>query len=264
MRPFQHVLRASIAAALLVSMAGIASAQSPAASAGTPTLAGTGWDLVSTGSGGTQTPVPEGVTATLQIDGVLAGGSTGCNQYLAPVTSMDPGLTFGEIATTLKACPEPQQSFEQQYLAALKTVTDYSISDQTLSLADAAGDAVLVFQAGAPATLEGSWVVTGYNNGNEGVETPPDGSGLTADFGANGSVSGNGGCNQFNGGYSHTDTTIAIGPLMSTMMSCGDAADTLEQQYLAALQNATVWSITNGTLELRDDGGALQVSFARP
>ncbi len=87
---------------------------------------------------------------------------------------------------------------------------------------------------------------------------------LTADFSPDGHVSGNGGCNNFNGGYSYTDTTIAIGPLMSTMMACGDATDSVEQQYTTALQAATVWAITDGALELRDAAGALQVTFARP
>ena len=73
-------------------------------------------------------------------------------------------------------------AFEQQYLTSLATVADYSIAGQTLSLLDASGTAVLVFEAGAPATIEGAWVVTGYNNGKQGVETPPDELGLTADF----------------------------------------------------------------------------------
>ena len=262
MHQIHRVARATLAATLLLSLAGVASAQSPAASPAAPALAGTEWNLVSTGTGGTQTPVPTGVTANLQIDGTLAGGSSGCNRYMAQVT-MDPGLVFGDVATTMMACPDPQGSFETAYLAALATVKDYAIADQTLSLLDASGGAVLVYQAAAPATVEGAWVVTGYNNGKQGVESPPDGVVLTADFAPDGSVSGNGGCNNFNGGYSYTDTTIAIGPLMSTMMACGDPKDTVEQQYLAALQNATSWSISNGALELRN-GDALQVSFARP
>ena len=263
MRRLHRVARATLAATLLLSLAGVASAQSPAASSAASTLAGTEWHLVSTGTGGTQTPVPDGVTVTLQIDGAKAAGTSGCNLYVAPITSMDPGLTFGDAAGTLMACPEPQMSFETAYLAALKTVTDYAITGQTLSLLDASGSAVLVYEAAAPATLEGAWVVTGYNNGKEGVESPPDGVVLTADFAPDGQVSGNGGCNTFSGGYSYTDTTIAIGPLMQSMMACGDPKDTVEQQYLAALQNATGWSIVNGALELRN-GEALQVSFARP
>jgi heat shock protein HslJ len=264
MRQIHRVARATLAATLLLSLAGGASAQSPAASPAAPTLANTSWELISTGTGGTQTPVPAGVTATLQIDGTLVGGNGGCNGYFGQVTSMDPGLTFGDLASTMMACPEPQMSFETAYLAALGTVTDYAIADQTLSLLDGSGNAVLVYQAAAPATVEGAWVVTGYNTGTDAVTTPPVGIELTADFSPDGHVSGNGGCNTFNGGYSYTATTIAIGPLMSTMMSCGDATDSVEQQYTAALQNATVWSITNGALELRDGAGALQVSFMRP
>ena len=240
-------------AALLVAIGGVASAQSPSPEdTATPTLANTSWILES-----------DGIAATLQIDGDLAGGFAGCNSYFASV-STDPGLTFGQIATTMKACPEPQMTFEQQYLTALGTVTDYSIEGQGLTLLDAAGAEVLVYEAGAPATLEGAWFVTGYNNGREGVETPPEDLLLTADFAPDGTVAGNGGCNTFGGGYSYTDTTIAIGPLRATMMFCEDATGSIEQQYLAALENAQVWSITNGVLELRDDSGALQVSFARP
>ncbi len=254
MRHIRQLASATVAAALMVAMAGVASAQSPSpADATSPTLADTSWVMTADGN-----------TATLQIDGDLAGGSAGCNQYIAPVVSMDPGLTFGQIATTMKACPEPQMAFEQQYLTSLATVADYSIAGQTLSLLDASGTAVLVFEAGAPATIEGAWIVTGYNNGKQGVETPADELGLTADFAPDGTISGNGGCNTFGGGYSYTETTIAIGPLHSTMMFCDDPAGSVEQQYLTALQAATVWSITNGTLELRDDDGSLQVSFARP
>jgi heat shock protein HslJ len=46
---------------------------------------------------------------------------------------------------------------------------------------------------------------------------------------------------------------------MSTMMACGDPADTAEQQLLAGLQNSTKWAVVSGILELRDADGALQV-----
>jgi heat shock protein HslJ len=268
MRQLHRIARVTLAATLLLSAAGVAAAQSPATSPGAPALTGTEWVLVSTGAGGTQTPVPTGVSVSLQIDeapgGALAGGSGGCNRYVAPVTITDSSLTFGPAASTMMACPDPQGSFEQQYFTALATVASYSIAGETLTLSDASGAAVLVFQAAPAATLDGAWVVTGYNNGKQGVETPPDGAGLTADFAPDGTVSGNGGCNTFSGGYSYTADTIRIGPLMSTMKACDDATNTLERRYLTALENARVWAIQGGSLELRDDSGALQVSFARP
>ena len=50
----------------------------------------------------------------------------------------------------------------------------------------------------------------------------------------------------------------------ATEMAC--ASDELaeqSQQYYAALAAATTWSVgVSGRLELRDDGGALQVSYA--
>ena len=107
----------------------------------------------------------------------------------------------------------------------------------------------------------GTWTVTGINNGAEAVVSVPAEPVLTVTFGADGSVVGFGGCNQFGGPYISGADTIGIGPLHATMMACGDPADTTEQQLMAALEASTVWSLRGDQLELRDDGGALQVSL---
>jgi heat shock protein HslJ len=44
------------------------------------------------------------------------------------------------------------------------------------------------------------------------------------------------------------------------MMACPDPAGSFESQFLAALQKSTKWSVSAGTLDLRDDGGAQQVA----
>jgi heat shock protein HslJ len=72
--------------------------------------------------------------------------------------------------------------------------------------------------------------------------------GITIEF-ANDQVSGNSGVNTYFGGYtSTTDGTLAFDPLASTMMAGDEAAMALEQEYLAALQTAFGYSITDGTL----------------
>jgi heat shock protein HslJ len=109
--------------------------------------------------------------------------------------------------------------------------------------------------------VEGPWLVTGYNNGMEAVVSPQEEGQMSAAFGPDGTVEGFGGCNHFSGGYSVDGKAIAVGPLMSTMMSCGEDVDTAEAQYLVALQAATTWEIVQGRLELRDDAGAMQVAF---
>lgn len=45
--------------------------------------------------------------------------------------------------------------------------------------------------------------------------------------------------------------TIAAGPLMSTMMSCGEEIDAHEWAIRTALENAATWSISGDTAELR-------------
>ena len=88
---------------------------------------------------------------------------------------------------------------------------------------------------GAPTDIEGSWDVTAFNNGSAIVSVAL-GSTITMVFDADGQVSGNGGCNQYSGGYSVDGNNISIGPLRSTMMACPDqAVGTQESQFLAAL-----------------------------
>jgi heat shock protein HslJ len=249
------VLSTLAAGLLIAGLAGGSAAQSPAPSG----LDGTNWLLGSITSGGTTTPVVSGTNAGIDFVGDAAGGSAGCNRFMASYTADASALTFGPIATTMMACDEATMAFETSYLAALATVASYTNDGTALTMMDASGAAVLAYSAAPVATVEGPWLVTGINNGNDGVESPIDGSNPTVAFSPEGTVEGFGGCNNFSGGYSTDGTAIAIGPLMSTMMSCGEALDTQEFQYLTALQAATVWSINSGALELRDDSGALQV-----
>jgi len=101
--------------------------------------------------------------------------------------------------------------------------------------------------------------VTGYNNGKQAVTSPAADSTLTVEFGTDGTVSGNGGVNTFNGPFESTEKTVKIGPLASTMMAGPQELMDQEAQYLAALQNATVWTLVQGRLEMRDEAGATQI-----
>jgi heat shock protein HslJ len=248
----QGVLAVMTTALLAVTLAPGAGAQSPAPNA----LSGTDWLLASVGT----SPVASGINADLLFADENAGGFGGCNRFVASYTTDGVStLVFGEIASTMMACDEATTTFEQSYVTALGTVASYAITDTGLDLSDAAGAVVLSYGATAPASVEGPWNVRSVNNGKDAVSTLPEGIGASVAFGPDGTVEGFGGCNSFSGGYSVDGDSIAIGPLMSTMMSCGEEADTVEQQLLTALQAATTWSVTSGILELRDDAGALQV-----
>ena len=204
--------------------------------------------------------IPAGANVTLLFSVLQAGGFSGCNQFSTRYATLDTGLTFGPIAGTRISCGQTLDTLETAYYTNLGLVTHYQVAGDVLTMTSATAETVLTYSRMAPATVDGPWNVTQVNNGNAGVEPVPTGVSANMTFNADGTVEGFGGCNSFSGGYSLGDNNkISIGPLMSSLKACGDPADTFEHQLLTALQGATKWSVTGGSLELRDDGGALQV-----
>ena len=83
----------------------------------------------------------------------------------------------------------------------------------------------------------------------------------TVDFEEGGSASGSGGCNGFTATWRTDGGSISFTELSITEMSCGPELDSLETQFVAALQAGSTYTVSGTALELRDDSGALQVSF---
>jgi heat shock protein HslJ/uncharacterized protein YraI len=109
-----------------------------------------------------------------------------------------------------------------------------------------------------------AWQVTGFNNGRDAVTSPLAGTTLTARFSGN-TISGQGGCNDFSGGYSVSGSNISIGALAGGMMMCSEPAGVMEQesQYQAALQSAATFQFDGNRLTLRRWDGATAVTFTR-
>ncbi len=121
-------------------------------------------------------------------------------------------------------------------------------------------------QAGGDADLAGtSWEVTGYDDGSQAVTSVLAGTTLTANFGEDGTLTGNSGCNDYSGPYKVTGNQIGIGPLSSTKKACSDPVGVMDQesQYLAALENAQVFIVEGNTLELRLVDGTVAAKFTR-
>ena len=96
------------------------------------------------------------------------------------------------------------------------------------------------------------------------MTSPLAGTTLTARFDGS-TISGQGGCNDFSGGYSVSGSNISIGALAGGMMMCGEPAGVMEQeaQYLAALQSAATFQFDGNRLTLRRGDGATAVVFSR-
>ena len=68
-----------------------------------------------------------------------------------------------------------------------------------------------------------------------------------------GKVTGQSGCNSYNGSYELDGQNLTIGPdLASTQMACGDAETAVETAYLARLPKVASYSIEGETLTLAD------------
>lgn len=236
----------------------------PSTTAAGATLEGTSWALTGYAADGEiVAPAPSAGAAMMSLTDGKVAGSTGCNTFNGSYTLDGESLSFGPLAITNMACEDALMTQEAAVIAGLEATTSYGIEGTSLELLDDAGEAVLTFQVMPPTSLtEGTWGATGINNGKGAVESLAAGSTVTAIFGSDGQISGNAGCNQYTGTYTTDGDTIEISQLASTKMACADeAVNTQEQNYLAALPKATTWSIVAGKLELRDDSGALQVSY---
>ncbi len=253
-----------MAGAFCAALAGGAASRSPGASgAGTGgSLEDTNWSLTGITAGGASTPIASAGAINLDFVAGEAGGSTGCNQYSAPYAVTGATVTFGPVIATRMACDESGAALETAYLAALSVSSGFEASGKTLTLTDAAGAPLLTFGAAPMPSVEGTWAVTRFDDGST-LATLSSDSALTLAFRSDGRTQGYGGCNQFSGPYGVSGNEIAIGPLLSTLQTCGEIVDVQEQAYLAALQQAITWSISSDSLELRDSEGALLVEADR-
>jgi heat shock protein HslJ len=229
-------------------------------SGGTASIVGP-WTLVSYGSGDAQTSAaPEPAALVVADDGRFTG-STGCNN-LAGTYTVDGGkLTVSPGPMTKRACVDDGgNAQEQAVLAGLTSAAGFGVDSGRLTITDAGGRTVLVFERGPEGLADTAWTVSGVNTGNAVESSMLTGS-LNATFGADGAVSGSGGCNTFSGTYTDDNGSVAITGLQSTEIGCEPERATLESQYFAALGRADTYELTPPSLTLRDADGAIQVMF---
>lgn len=82
---------------------------------------------------------------------------------------------------------------------------------------------------------------------------------LSVEFGVDGRISGNGGCNSFSGPYIRDDETLRVGELLSTRRACAEAArQRQESRILAILEGETsLRRERSDRISLRKDAGSL-------
>ncbi len=205
------------------------------------------------------------ITAEFKEDGTLSG-SNGCNRYNTTYTVDGSSIQVNSpMATTLMACPDPVMAQEGVYMEAMGEAVTFEISGEELTLFDDAGDALVTYIAGSNELASTSWEVISYNNGKEAVVSVIIGTQITADFGEDGQLTGNSGCNSYFGSFETDEEKITIGPVGMTEMACLDTEGVMEQEqlYLAALGMADVYRIEADRMEMRTAEGSMVVNFSR-
>jgi heat shock protein HslJ len=222
-------------------------------------LDGTSWTLATLNG---QAALKD-TTVTLNFAAGKVAGSDGCNSYNGMYTADGTNIQFGQLASTMMACPDPIMKQADAYQQALGQAATYKANARQLSLSDASGKELAVFNAQSNELAGTSWIVISYNNGKQAVVSVAAGTVLTANFGADGKLSGSAGCNNYTASYQTDGNKITIGPAASTMMACEQAVMDQEQQYLAALSTAATYRIDGNKLELRTADGALAAQFTQ-
>ena len=135
--------------------------------------------------------------------------------------------------------------------------------DLAKMMTNAAGQRVLTYAVREPTPLAGTtWQLTGYSNGQDAFVSVLVGTEITAVFDADGGLSGSAGCNNYRSSYQTEANAIAIGPVATTRMMCGNPDGVMEQEsaYLAALESAVAYRIQGDRLEMIDAEGVRMVA----
>ena len=218
-------------------------------------LADTFWYLVSIGDNALL-PYTE-ITAdfTVNDDGVTGAvsGSSGCNAYNAEIGQ---NFAIGPIASTQRACPDQVMAQEGGYLDWLSRAYGYDRAGDQLLIST--GHGVLTFQSTpvqdqTQELQNATWYLVSVGN-----RTAVPGVSAATIFGSDGqSVSGNTGCNEFNGSYkTEPGNKLTISGFSATQAACAteDLAKQ-EEALLIFLPSATSYTVIGDSMQIQTVGG---------
>lgn len=228
-----------------------------------PELVGTVWQWQQTLMSNDDEFVPDNpgnYTVQFMADGTVAVQAD-CNQVSGTYTLTDNQITIELGPSTMAACPEG--SLGDQFVKNLGEANSYFFDGVDLLIDLMFDSGTMRFSPQSNELTGTDWTVIAYNNGRGGVVSVIIGTELTASFGADGTVTGSAGCNNYSAGYEVDGNSISIGLAISTMMACADPEGIMEQEqeYLTALGTAATYQITGDRMEMRTAEGSIAVTF---
>jgi heat shock protein HslJ len=127
----------------------------------------------------------------------------------------------------------------------------------------AADESTETMNEAEPTPLTGTnWNLVTYADTDGKNINVAEGVTATSQFLPDGTISGNGGCNQYFGPYTADETNISVGTLGSTSMFCENTAD-LEGAFMTQLAAAKTYEMTDTTLKMSDANGAIVLQYEK-
>jgi polar amino acid transport system substrate-binding protein len=111
--------------------------------------------------------------------------------------------------------------------------------------------------ASAETPVGKDYVLISFRDAAGALTSPLTGTRITARFGEEGTLSGDGGCNLYSSTYRIDGKQLAVAPIAPPERYCSAPLGIMdqEQQYLSSLQTAAVYSLKAGMLTLSDGAG---------
>ncbi len=124
------------------------------------------------------------------------------------------------------------------------------------------GVLVSACSGGAPAGIVGEWRLVSYGPAS-GLKPAAPGVDTLINFGSDGRMNGNVGCNSFGGDYKVSGAQIKFGSLMSTLMACGDTIGEQERAVLTVFVDTVNFKLSGDTLTITSADGSSVVVLAK-
>lgn len=190
-------------------------------------------------------------TMTLDFSTKKIYGNSGCNRYTGAFSFEKDILSAPNVATTMMACFELNK--ESDFTQMIAGKNSLSLNNGVLTFSQN-GRVVATFIKGIDtSTLFGEWVLESIAGEDMKALFPIASKYPSLQFDiADGRVSGNAGCNRYNGSYELKGTSIKVGPLMTTRMACENL--TGENKFTQALEGENKISVNETVLVFSKDG----------
>lgn len=243
----------TLALALLLALSVAACGEEQPAGSGSD-LTEITWQLTAgTVDGAALSPIATAPVTLRFASDETANGTAACNSYGGPATLGNGTVAFPDgFAVTEMACMDDGvMALEAAYLGALRRVTGFLATDTSLTLTGPGVELrFAALEPEADAALIGTeWALDTIIQG-ESASTPAGPARIV--FGADGSVGGHAGCNNWFGSY---DPTTGFSELGSTMMACEEPLMDQESFFLAVLADHATVTVSGQSLTITDLSG---------